>query len=267
MEEETTIHFQESVLERSVDIPVLVDFWAPWCGPCRVLGPVLEKLAEEQSTSWELIKINVDDNPDVSSAYKVMSIPAVKLFDQGKVIAEFTGALSENSIRNWLKEYLPNETKSQFEEVLTKEKAIPDEEFIEAMRIFLAGNPEYAEAKVALARHLVFSNPQEATSFVEDIRMGEEFYDLAERIMQLAHFLTIHVNEDIEVAHVLTSARDHLAAGKLEEGIQDIIEANKLDKDYESDLPRITAIALFETLGSKHELTKKYRRLFDMVLY
>lgn len=99
--------FQEAVIETSHRKPVLVDFWAPWCGPCRVIGPTLKRLAQESKGAWRLVKINTDSFPDLSRQYRIQSIPAVKLFYQGQVIGEFVGALPEHQIRRWLQEHLP----------------------------------------------------------------------------------------------------------------------------------------------------------------
>ncbi len=98
--------FQREVLDKSAQKPVLVDFWAEWCGPCRILGPVLEKLARESKGAWRLVKINTDRQPVLSQQYGVRGIPAVKLFRNGQVQAEFTGALPEHAVRRWLDEHL-----------------------------------------------------------------------------------------------------------------------------------------------------------------
>ncbi len=261
------MNFDQAVLSRSHEIPVVVDFWAPWCGPCQQLGPSLEKLAKENSHLWELIKINVDENPEVSGQYGIRSIPAVKMFYQGQVIAEFTGALPIPAIESWLSENLPSEAKSEFERLKQQEGDIPDQHFIDAMKSLSTSYPDFKDARVEMARHLVFLSPADAVQAIEDIRMGEELFDAAEKIKQLAFFMEHQLDEDIPVAKALAKSQQAIKKGNLEEAIKQIIEANQLDKNYEKDLPRLTAIALFEILGSKNGLTKKYRRIFDMVLY
>ncbi len=99
--------FQTEVLDTSHRKPVLVDFWAPWCGPCRALSPTLDALAKESGGSWRLVKINTDAHPTLAQRFDVRGIPAVKLFVDGAVAAEFTGAMPEADVRRWLTEHLP----------------------------------------------------------------------------------------------------------------------------------------------------------------
>lgn len=94
--------FQTEVLDASRAKPVLVDFWAPWCGPCRVFSPTIVRAARASRGAWRLVKINVDAYPDIAARYGVKGIPAVKLFRDGAVVAEFTGVVSESALRDWL---------------------------------------------------------------------------------------------------------------------------------------------------------------------
>ena len=103
------IDFQKEVIEASQERPVLVDFWAPWCGPCRMLGPILDKLAKESKGEWTLVKVNTDTRPDLIIHYGVRGIPAVKLFVDGKPIDEFVGVMPEHTIRRWMAEALQSD--------------------------------------------------------------------------------------------------------------------------------------------------------------
>ena len=104
--EVTDANFEKEVIEKSSETPVLVDFWASWCGPCMSLKPTLEKLAKEMEGKFILAKAATDDNPTAAQKFGIMSIPSVKLFKGGKIANEFVGAQPESAIRNWLNENL-----------------------------------------------------------------------------------------------------------------------------------------------------------------
>lgn len=102
----TDDEFDEKVIKQSKSKPVVVDFWAPWCGPCRMLGPVLGKVAEDYKGKFLLAKVNVEENQKISEKYDIMSIPAVKLIKDGKIVDEFVGAMPESAITEWIDNHL-----------------------------------------------------------------------------------------------------------------------------------------------------------------
>jgi len=101
-------NFEEKVLKQSEKIPVVVDFWASWCGPCQMLKPILEKIAKEYKGKFVLAKMNVEDNQETPGEYGIMSIPAVKMFKNGEIVDEFVGAMPESAIKEWLNNNLDN---------------------------------------------------------------------------------------------------------------------------------------------------------------
>lgn len=261
------VDFKKQVIERSFIKPVLVDFWAQWCGPCRMLSPVLDQLAEEQKDRWELVKINTEEQPDIAQAYNIMSIPNVKLFHNGSVVAEFAGALPKSQIERWLDEHLPDPAGEELKALLAGLKNQSPEQDVASLRKFVDANPGHKDARMALAKLLAIVEPEEALSLVEDIRPGDQEYEAAEDVRTLAELMMLKPENGAPVMQHLSEAQAALKAGDHETAIQKIINAIIADKTYHKDLPRRAAIALFHTWGEDHELTKKYRRQFSMALY
>ena len=181
-----TNDFERDVIERSRTLPVLVDFWAEWCGPCKVLGPVLEKLAGDHSDEWALVKLDTEAFPHISAQYGIRSIPNVKLFVDGEVIDEFVGALPEPQVVEWLRKAIPSRYRMQMADarrMLSDSGAGPA---LEILRTIIAAEPDNQEALVLTARALLSTDPAQAATSVEPVQLGSPHYDEAEAIRTLA---------------------------------------------------------------------------------
>jgi putative thioredoxin len=143
--------FKEQVLDRSHELPVVVDFWADWCGPCRTLGPTLERLTTEADGGWILAKVDVDANPRLAAAAGVQGIPAVRAFKDGRQIAEFTGALPESHVREWLKQLGPSQADIAVTDGRSAEAAGDLAAAAESYRRALDHEPVHDEARSLLA--------------------------------------------------------------------------------------------------------------------
>jgi putative thioredoxin len=260
-------NFQAQVIERSQEVPVLVDFWAAWCGPCRMLGPVLEELAVEAQGQWELAKVDTEAHQSLAASYKVMSIPAVKLFFQGEVIGEFTGALPKPQIEAWLEEYLPSAEKEAFQQLKQRILA-QDESALPELEALVTTHPEMEEARLSLAGYLVGNEPERAKSLVEGFQLGHKYADRASDIRTLSELTSLHDAEGTDkVFSLLDQARQALVERNYEAALKQLIQVVMIDKDFQDDLPRRACIALFHYLGEQHPLSIKYRPQFNMALY
>lgn len=261
-EKEKSMDFQRDVIQRSQEIPVLVDFWAPWCGPCRILGPVIESLAIEQKGQWELVKLNTEEYPDIATRYQVRSIPNVKLFYKGDVIGEFVGALSKTAIETWLSNHLPDEHKMGLDAILSQRSSWPDPELIPQLEAFLKAHPDHKEAGIELAKEQILDKPSQSLEMISDLQHDETVEDLK----SLGELLLLRENGKEGVPASLLDASESLFAKDFKGAVESIIETVKVDKSVHNELPRRAGVAVFRMLGPQHPVAKEYRRLFDMML-
>ena len=258
------VNFEKEVLQRSHDIPVVVDFWAPWCGPCQVLGPVIEKLANEAAEKWELIKVNTEENQETAANNNIRGIPAVKMFHKGKMIAEFTGALPKQQIENWLQEYLPDELKEELASIKSQLFNVGHKEAVMQLHSFVNANPTNEEAQVWLRASTIGNqlNIQQG-----ELKRNPKFIELYESISDLTDLLGCQEEAPSNLSEKLDQARQSIRNFDYEVAVQSLIEATLLNKNFSNELPRRASVALFKLMGSDHPITKKYRRQFDMSLY
>jgi len=264
--------FQEDVIDASQNGPVVVDFWAPWCGPCRVLGPIIEKIANEQSDTWTLAKVNSDEYQAEAARYGVRGIPSVKMFFKGEVIDEFTGALPEPAIRQWLEKALPGETKNLMKQV---ESLLAEGDLAQArtnLERILELEPTNPAAAGHLASLIALEDPERASGLADIAVTGEpRFVQIAEAVRTLTALtsseLITSLSPDGKGYEAYSQALDALKAGDPEGAVVALIEVLKVDRYFGDDAARKLGVAIFTLLGPGHPVSAGHRRTFDMWLY
>jgi putative thioredoxin len=199
----TDADFQTAVIERSSQIPVVVDLWAPWCGPCRTLGPIIEKVIDATGGQVELVKVNIDENPGIAQAFGVQSIPLVVALKNGEPIDGFLGAQPEHMVKEFVDRLLPSAELLQVQELLEA----GDEE---SLNKILAEDPGHPEAVVKLADLLVTEGrQQEALDLLARIPETDEVRQIAARARMSDKPVD---NYDTQLVSLLDSVKDDEAA-------------------------------------------------------
>jgi putative thioredoxin len=234
----TDATFQAEILERSMSVPVLVDLWAPWCGPCRTLGPILEKVVDATGGTVALTKVNIDENPKIASSFQVQSIPAVFVIDQGKIVDQFVGALPERAVQEFVDRLAPQP--SEADELV----ALGDEA---SLRKALELDPAHAGAIERLADVLVEGGESaEALALLERIPENAETRRIAARAR-------------------LPRLEDGTAGWSPEEVAARIAEL--LDKVPGDDEARQEILDLIETMDLDDPRRAQYRRALASKLF
>lgn len=266
-----TDNFAVDVIERSHTIPVLVDFWAEWCAPCRVLGPVLERLAERHQDRWALAKIDTEAHPEIAQRYNIRSIPNVKLFVDGEPVDEFVGALPENMIEAWLQKALPSKYRAELMRASDELRRGNIAQGQKILHSILQNEPDNQQIAVMLARTLIFSDSQRALDLVAGIQEDSDFFDEAEAIRTLARLHEYLLKPETvpagrsQQAYLL--AIERLRNQDFDQALQGFIDIVASDRQYDDDGARRACIAIFRFLGEDHPITKKHRSGFSSALY
>lgn len=240
----TEADFERRVIERSRSLPVVVDFWAAWCAPCRALGPVLERAVADRAGKVELAKLDVDVSPAISARFEVQGIPAVKAFRDGSVTSEFTGALPPPQVESFLDALVPSEAA----ELAAQAAGEGDED---GLRRALELDPTNAEPALALARLLLRrGEPAEALTVVQPFTAGDFI------AAGLAARARLELEGDAPAdALAAWEAGDHGPALEL---LQAAV-ADTRDPSRRDEL-RAVMVGLFTELGTDHPLAGEHRR-------
>ncbi len=264
-------NFEEEVIKKSFDIPVLVDFWAEWCGPCKILGPVLEKLADQAGGSWTLAKLDTDKNPEISAKYGIRGIPNVKLFINGEVADEFTGALPEHSVVEWLKKSIPGKHQKDVERAKHMIDEGKSEEAKQILKAVAQAEPGNKTVKVLTAKLKLFDNPEKSLEILKDFDPDPEDMELTESILTLASALNLNGKADSlpdsAAKSLYLSAIEDLHNQNFDDALSNFINVIREDRYYDDDGARKACIAIFKYLGEENEITLKHRRDFGGALY
>jgi putative thioredoxin len=278
----TAANFEAEVIQRSLQVPVLVDFWATWCGPCKTLGPILEKLAAEYHGAFELAKVDVDKEQELSAAFQIRSVPTVMLVKGGQLVDGFPGALPEGQLREFLKHHgiEPHEAEdagNAVEEV----PAAPVDPHAEVMRLRkqIEAEPDKPEFKLDLALALLRTGAAaEAEQLIDALPANLATDDRAINARARLGFAALL--KDAPPVEVLRAAIDadpgdlrarHLlgahaiVAGDAEAALQQFMEMLRRDRGYEDGLPRRALIDAFRVIDDE-DLVGRYRRQMSSLL-
>ena len=277
----TTETFEAEVLQKSMQTPVLVDFWATWCGPCKSLGPLLEKLAGEYNGAFELAKVDVDKEQQVAAAFQIRSVPTVFLIKDGQIVDGFPGAMPEGQLREFLTQHgvVPAEAVAAVEEETHALPLDPHAE-VAALREAIVAEPDKAELKLDLALALLKTGATtEAGQLLDGLPANLATDDRAIRArarLDFAAALQDAPAADVLAARVQADGNDlearyllgihHLLAGEDEAALEQFIEMLRIDRSFRDSLPKKALIDAFRVIEDE-DLVGRYRRKMSSLLF
>ncbi len=264
--------FEYEVINYSQQVPVVVDFWAEWCAPCRILGPMLEQLAQEAQGNFRLAKVNVDQNPNLALRYGVRSIPAVKAFRHGRMIAEFVGVQPEPRLREFLRSIAPSQSDLLIEKgasLLLLDQA-NEAEHVYRQALTLA--PDNPSGRLGLAKSLLFQGKcQEAQELLTDFPPSREFAQaqtlsiLANELCRASEHTPMTDNHVLEAAY--QNALRLFKRGNFEAALDGLLDILREDKHFRKGDVKKVVLAILELLGDERPITRQYRNELASILF
>ena len=266
--------FPQEVLQRSREVPVVVDFWAEWCQPCRILGPILEKVTAESGGAVELVKVDVDANQELAAQYGVQGIPMVVAFRDGAIADTFTGALPEAAVREWIEGVLPTELDLMVDQARTAQLSDDGVTAEHILRQVLDQKSDHSEAGTSLASLLIDRGETEEALIVLGRLVPDAEVDRLQSAARLkassGHDLAdledrLAVDPDNEELRI-ELAKALAARAEFEPALDRLLSVVR-DKGPLKDEARTAMLDIFEVLGDDHPLTLTYRRQLASALF
>ncbi|WP_375547564.1 thioredoxin [Oceanicaulis alexandrii] len=276
--------FMTDVIEPSKDVPVLVDFWAPWCGPCRQLGPTIERAVSKAGGKVKLVKVNIDENPGIAGQLRIQSIPAVIAFKDGQPVDGFMGALPESQVNDFINRMTGEVSEEEVTALVERAQEALDQgdlggaaqDFATALQM----DKDNAEALAGMARvHLAGGDPVQAKAILDNapetlksapaiaaVRASMELAGEAQDAPEVSEAeAAVHRTPDAGTWHALGRAR--LGAGDMDGAAEALLELIAMDRDYDDAAARQLLLRVFESAGAGSELAKNGRRRLSSILF
>ena len=273
--------FQTDVIEESRRRPVVVDFWAEWCGPCRILGPILEKLADECQGGFLLAKVDTESNPEIAEQYRIQSIPNVKVFRDGELVDEFIGALPEDQVRAFLRRNCPSAADRKADQAALQIRKGDIEAGRALLREALALDPRHSTALFELGRlDAIDGDAQSALTYWNRVPASSPEWD---RVQVLKNLLELQAecasgknpeewsalaaadpgNLEAHFAHgcCLTVSGDYRGA------LDEFLHVVSRNRNYRDEAARKAMLTIFSVLGERSEISEEYRKRLAQTIF
>lgn len=276
----TAERFQEEVLQKSLQVPVLIDFWAEWCQPCKTLGPILEKLAADYNGAFELAKVDVEAEQQLGAAFQIRSIPTVFLVKDGQLVDGFAEALPEGTVREFLKQHGIEPAPAAEPEPAAEAPPVNAHAEVVRLRHEVAEHPDKSELKLDLALALLATGAAgESEQLLDALPANLATDDRSLRARARLNFLAVTRDappletleaalaaqpEDLQARYLLGARQ--IAAGRDEAGLEQFIELLRRDRAYRDGLPRKALIDAFRVVADE-DLVGRYRRKMSALLF